>query len=110
MKKKMIGVAIIFCFIFISSLPASSAEQWSTCTIDRIGISATSGNAYISLTWVASGTSWAGSRVFAVKPGYVNQVLAIALTAQANDNKVLVKLLDIAPSSLIDIIYVRNDL
>ena len=108
MKKMMAG--IIFCSIVLISLPAFAAEQWSNCTVDLVGVSSTSGNCYIKLTWVSGGESWEGSRAFSVRPGYVNQVMAVALTAQSLDQKVLVKLLDVTAGSIIDIIYVRSDI
>ncbi len=106
-KKTIMGV-IFFGLILFFSFPAA-ASQWSTCTISRVGVSATSGNGYIALNWVSGGTSWTGTRTFTFIPDHVNTSLAVALAAQSNGAQVYVQLADTSSGSLVYVIYVMND-
>ena len=111
MTKRIIIVAIFSCFIILlSSLPASSAvDQWSYCTIDRVGVSSVSGNAYVRLTWVSGGDSWTGTRLFYINPTHINVSLATLLTAFSTGSQVHVQLADSDAGSLLKVIYILNE-
>lgn len=102
---KLIMLALILGSLLLFSNPASSADQWSTCSIYRAGVSAISGYVYIVLTHVSGGTAWEGARSFRVDAEHAKTVLAVALAAQSNQSNVLVQLADTAANSLIWGIY-----
>jgi hypothetical protein len=109
MKIKMgiIGV-LILTLLLLFTTPMSFAGQWSTCSISKVGISASSGYVYLNLIHEAGGTSWEGARSFRVHMNESKAMLAIALTAMTNEAKVSVLLADTQENSLIYALYLAT--
>jgi hypothetical protein len=108
MTKKLIMIGVIFCSIIFISLPAIPA-QWSVCTIDKIGVSALSGNYYVNLSHVSGGTSWTGSRSFILYPNEEKILMAICLTAQSQNGKLSVWLASTEVNSFVYSAYTVAD-
>jgi hypothetical protein len=88
MKKEKISLilALLAIFCILASIPVYAAPKWYNCTVDRVGPNAANSNSYIMLT----DTDGLFTKKWCIaSSAYVNQFLAVALTALSNGNPVI---------------------
>ena len=109
-SKKILFIGIMLCGIFLFTSAANAG--WYRCKVNETGVDPTNGIAYINLTMIdlyAGTGTWTGGRWFMATGDY-KSLLAVGLSAIANDSYVTVNLQSDPPDAYTVIlgIFQRN--
>jgi hypothetical protein len=106
--KRMIIVIAMACLIAGLSAQGALAGWLNSATV--VGVGEGSGSIYLILTDPNATPTPIDSRWYVADPANQNTILAIALTASSNGQKVQVGLTDFAQYGTVTAIYIRNDI
>ena len=80
MKRKLLFTVLLLSSIFVFSSIASAA--WYVVTVNQAGIDATTGGAFVQLTYVSGPSpTWTGARWYIASGDNAKAVLAVGLSA-----------------------------
>ena len=98
-KKTIMGVLLVLGILVAIMTNAFAAEDWYTCTIDRLGgATSDSGAIIVRLTDTKGAFTKAN---FTIPEGRLNQILAVLLTAASTGSTVYVKADPVAKKLLV---------